>query len=119
MTPGRYPSTKTSAFSTRLQTCAKPSGVFRSTMMLLFPRLTDSNTPGYMTRAESPFGGRSTFVTEAPSSSRFWVKNGPGSKDRKSTRLNSSHVKISYAVFCLKKKKKNNNRIHKSNATIE
>src|SRR5690606_41515729 len=30
----------------------------------------------------------------------------PG-QDRKSTRLNSSHVKISYAVFCLKKKKKN------------
>src|SRR5690606_41828944 len=28
-----------------------------------------------------------------------------GHKDRKSTRLNSSHVKISYAVFCLKKKK--------------
>src|SRR5690606_40364864 len=29
--------------------------------------------------------------------------------DRKSTRLNSSHVKISYAVFCLKKKKKKMN----------
>src|SRR5699024_11380943 len=29
------------------------------------------------------------------------------SKDRKSTRLNSSHVSISYAVFCLKKKKNN------------
>src|SRR5690606_40960877 len=29
-------------------------------------------------------------------------------QDRKSTRLNSSHVKISYAVFCLKKKKKTN-----------
>src|SRR5690606_39837379 len=28
-----------------------------------------------------------------------------GIRDRKSTRLNSSHVKISYAVFCLKKKK--------------
>src|SRR5690606_41115892 len=28
-----------------------------------------------------------------------------GTPDRKSTRLNSSHVKISYAVFCLKKKK--------------
>src|SRR5437870_8310795 len=28
-----------------------------------------------------------------------------GGKDRKSTRLNSSHVAISYAVFCLKKKK--------------
>src|SRR3712207_6860708 len=30
------------------------------------------------------------------------------SRDRKSTRLNSSHANISYAVFCLKKKKKNN-----------
>src|SRR5699024_12294120 len=30
--------------------------------------------------------------------------------DRKSTRLNSSHVSISYAVFCLKKKNKNNNK---------
>src|SRR3989442_10862162 len=29
-----------------------------------------------------------------------------GEGDRKSTRLNSSHVRISYAVFCLKKKKK-------------
>src|SRR5256885_17227724 len=29
-------------------------------------------------------------------------------QDRKSTRLNSSHLVISYAVFCLKKKKKNN-----------
>src|SRR3989442_11334321 len=29
----------------------------------------------------------------------------PRSADRKSTRLNSSHVRISYAVFCLKKKK--------------
>src|SRR6266496_3961505 len=31
----------------------------------------------------------------------------PRRSDRKSTRLNSSHVEISYAVFCLKKKKKN------------
>src|SRR5258705_8620077 len=30
-------------------------------------------------------------------------------EDRKSTRLNSSHLGISYAVFCLKKKKKKNN----------
>src|SRR5438445_8527662 len=39
----------------------------------------------------------------------FWVKLTwkPGSRvrDRKSTRLNSSHANISYAVFCLKKKK--------------
>src|SRR5436305_8919394 len=32
------------------------------------------------------------------------------STDRKSTRLNSSHVRISYAVFCLKKKKKINDQ---------
>src|SRR5690606_40126622 len=31
-------------------------------------------------------------------------------RDRKSTRLNSSHVKISYAVFCLKKKKRDEQR---------
>src|SRR5260221_14695066 len=31
---------------------------------------------------------------------------GTGARDRKSTRLNSSHTVISYAVFCLKKKKK-------------
>src|SRR3989454_4697242 len=31
-------------------------------------------------------------------------------KDRKSTRLNSSHLVISYAVFCLKKKKKQNKK---------
>src|SRR5256886_10788512 len=32
-------------------------------------------------------------------------------KDRKSTRLNSSHSQISYAVFCLKKKKKNQQHV--------
>src|SRR5690554_479703 len=36
----------------------------------------------------------------------FGPKNFGLEKDRKSTRLNSSHVRISYAVFCLKKKKK-------------
>src|SRR5947199_1161220 len=33
-------------------------------------------------------------------------------RDRKSTRLNSSHLGISYAVFCLKKKKKNKIKIY-------
>src|SRR3989475_3453425 len=32
--------------------------------------------------------------------------------DRKSTRLNSSHSQISYAVFCLKKKKNNSNAVY-------
>src|SRR4051794_41341823 len=39
---------------------------------------------------------------------RFWIRNADPNPclDRKSTRLNSSHPSISYAVFCLKKKKK-------------
>src|SRR3712207_8745216 len=36
---------------------------------------------------------------------RYAVRVTPTSRDRKSTRLNSSHANISYAVFCLKKKK--------------
>src|SRR5699024_11817214 len=39
-------------------------------------------------------------------------------RDRKSTRLNSSHVSISYAVFCLKKKKKQNTRISNERSSI-
>src|SRR2546430_9652173 len=38
----------------------------------------------------------------------------PLPKDRKSTRLNSSHSQISYAVFCLKKKNKNSSDIVQS-----
>src|SRR5947207_3927054 len=38
---------------------------------------------------------------QTPGGTRQWQR------DRKSTRLNSSHTVISYAVFCLKKKKKN------------
>src|SRR5688572_32453507 len=37
---------------------------------------------------------------------RMLEKFGSAGEDRKSTRLNSSHSQISYAVFCLKKKKK-------------
>src|SRR5688572_19008914 len=39
--------------------------------------------------------------------------------DRKSTRLNSSHSQISYAVFCLKKKKKNKKKEHKKYKEIK
>src|SRR6266540_6832385 len=38
---------------------------------------------------------------------------GARGRDRKSTRLNSSHITISYAVFCLKKKKKKKKQIKK------
>src|SRR3712207_7072818 len=48
-------------------------------------------------------GGRSGILSEQVS----FPERPPS--DRKSTRLNSSHANISYAVFCLKKKKLNNN----------
>src|SRR5688572_32712204 len=42
-----------------------------------------------------------------PRGARAVHRDAGGTADRKSTRLNSSHSQISYAVFCLKKKKKN------------
>src|SRR3712207_8334501 len=47
-------------------------------------------------------------------------RNDEPAEDRKSTRLNSSHANISYAVFCLKKKKKHNNlyTAHSTSTTI-
>src|SRR5690349_22779914 len=54
-----------------------------------------------------------TAVGHGPSQPRLGHE--PPDRDRKSTRLNSSHVEISYAVFCLKKKKKQDK---KTSATI-
>src|SRR2546430_9734695 len=51
-------------------------------------------------------GGGTPGPWDAP---RRVVARGPY-RDRKSTRLNSSHSQISYAVFCLKKKKKKSSR---------
>src|SRR3712207_7454272 len=47
----------------------------------------------------------------APPSARAEGDNLLALEDRKSTRLNSSHANISYAVFCLKKKKKTNHLV--------
>src|SRR3712207_8179596 len=51
------------------------------------------------------FVDRSLEVLFANRQARAWMTNdGSVTEDRKSTRLNSSHANISYAVFCLKKK---------------
>src|SRR3712207_7376750 len=49
---------------------------------------------------------RRTNAQVVPFSRQNLTQNGAYQLDRKSTRLNSSHANISYAVFCLKKKKK-------------
>src|SRR5207253_11261297 len=50
----------------------------------------------------------SALLGRMPSAVGYQPTLGTDIGDRKSTRLNSSHVAISYAVFCLKKKKQNN-----------
>src|SRR5262245_9764713 len=51
--------------------------------------------------------------SDSPDSARSWaLLMGGRYVDRKSTRLNSSHLGISYAVFCLKKKKKINVQVN-------
>src|SRR2546426_7238987 len=67
----------------------------------LFPYTTlfrsyDAPTPGDLGERELPVAGRR----------RDRGEDTTHDEDRKSTRLNSSHLVISYAVFCLKKKKK-------------
>src|SRR5688572_31614462 len=84
----------------------------------LFPTRRSSDLPGFsrffvsfeddlmrnfgaaerMTKLMERFGMQEGEALEHP-----WLNK---SVDRKSTRLNSSHSQISYAVFCLKKKKK-------------
>src|SRR5437773_8420480 len=69
----------------------------------LHDALPISNPPAIAVRS------RSMPITRVPGTSTSTAT------DRKSTRLNSSHITISYAVFCLKKKKKKkNNRQNKA-----
>src|SRR5690606_40643962 len=55
----------------------------------------------FLSKAEAIFNVHFPQSTEMLAKAQFRLKF---EEDRKSTRLNSSHVKISYAVFCLKKK---------------
>src|SRR2546421_1058558 len=57
--------------------------------------------------------------TERPSAWRIGTASASAALDRKSTRLNSSHDQISYAVFCLKKKKKIFNIANNSNESAD
>src|SRR5947209_12302588 len=49
-----------------------------------------------------------TFITSVSGAERIPAPPPAAKRDRKSTRLNSSHANISYAVFCLKKKNNRN-----------
>src|SRR5207248_4069819 len=85
----------------------------------LFPYTTlfrSADTPGSRPAAMTQVGGvNATFLVRDYAGDRGVAYDAAGiglydvfDRDRKSTRLNSSHRTISYAVFCLKKKKKKN-----------
>src|SRR5256885_6666465 len=81
--------------------------------VLLVPSLTPVNPENSSTVTNhSVFVGFVTTIVLPLTSAvmlcadRTVIQSLPAPSDRKSTRLNSSHLVISYAVFCLKKKKK-------------
>src|SRR3712207_7384378 len=74
----------------RKRTCSKSSGL----------PATPPGRPGWM----NPWRLRGNERASAADGNRRISGNRDGAGDRKSTRLNSSHANISYAVFCLKKK---------------
>src|SRR5437867_10289047 len=96
--------------------------LLRPPRFTLFPYTT-------LFRSHSPIFGVPDFWSRSPmnfhsqkatsgsrTSNPFWPRP-RGGKDRKSTRLNSSHRTISYAVFCLKKKNRTKHSQHISTET--
>src|SRR2546426_8529455 len=72
----------------------------------ILPIVTAQRQPGrHVTAAQSTLHGADYVRVERQGSSGRGAAFELGERDRKSTRLNSSHLVISYAVFCLKKKK--------------
>src|SRR5690242_20806332 len=74
-----------------------------------FPTRRSSDLAGYNVAPSRlyPTLGWSAVWQQRPSPANAWFSantNSTVAQDRKSTRLNSSHMSISYAVFCLKKK---------------
>src|SRR3712207_7472125 len=79
----------------------------------LFPYTTLFRSLHLEPEAPTPTYADSVLLEELPDAAieALVSRAGPGSgSDRKSTRLNSSHANISYAVFCLKKKKRKSGR---------
>src|SRR5699024_11778193 len=79
------------------------NGIFCSQIHSLVVHLRQAVNNGSGNNDTSDNYGQSPYCNKEEYHEKYGTKNHP--RDRKSTRLNSSHVSISYAVFCLKKKK--------------
>src|SRR5256885_7598230 len=100
MSPGRE-------WMTAPQACTwAPAGLAGATCICRpwLPKATSTQPSSSTTRCSPGTAGERVLM----------VRRSRASTDRKSTRLNSSHLVISYAVFCLKKKHKNINYGHQS-----
>src|SRR3712207_7389060 len=86
--------------------------LFRSGIAPVILGYNDSDIPALLEKAREA-GATKAFLNlihiDSESIEQYFVQR---LRDRKSTRLNSSHANISYAVFCLKKKKKTNTHYH-------
>src|SRR5438552_8243868 len=91
-----------------------------------FPTRRSSDLSSSSIRGESAIRagwGTARFVSCSAVTVRSCAARDEPCRDRKSTRLNSSHQIISYAVFCLKKKKKKTikntlDKVHKRNNSL-
>src|SRR3989475_9193932 len=95
------------------------------------PAISARRRRGPARSSTSPWAARGGATPTPPGSSSYAGGPGPTSRssgrphsspvtrDRKSTRLNSSHSQISYAVFCLKKKKTQNNETYLQNSLYD
>src|SRR3712207_8441499 len=98
--------------TTDLAKAAKDQGIkyflisFVDLLGVLRAKLVPAAAIGEMQKAGAGFAGFATWLDMTPAHPDMFAIPDPASliQDRKSTRLNSSHANISYAVFCLKKK---------------
>src|SRR5690606_8634475 len=92
---------------------AEKAGVGVGTLYRHFPQRSDLIVAVFRNEVDACADAAARFAAEHPPAEALarWLQRyvdliaAKRGLDRKSTRLNSSHVKISYAVFCLKKKK--------------
>src|SRR5436309_5009252 len=90
----RPPCTSLFPYTSLFRSELAPEAIARGAVALVVERPLDLGVPEIVVD--------SARAAMAPAAAAFY---GDPTADRKSTRLNSSHVKISYAVFCVKKKR--------------
>src|SRR5688572_32329948 len=83
---------------------AAPTGISTLSLHDALPILDREHSIGPTTALTFSRDGRWLLARRNKGAAALWDLRQPIRQDRKSTRLNSSHSQISYAVFCLKKK---------------